>query len=81
MSVSKELKQTVQKLISEGDVTGRLVAAWEQICKILMDNDLAVMMNIPPEQVRIHPGNRAGEGVNPEKAHKVGARIARLGFS
>ena len=81
MSVSKELKQGVQKLISEGDASGRLVAAWEQVSKILMDNDLAVLMTIPPEQVRIHPGNRAGEGVNPEKAHKVGARIARLGFS
>ena len=81
MSVSKELKHSVQKLIDEANVSGKLVAGWELTCKDLIEMGLAVEQTLPPEHVRIHPGNRAGEGVNPEKAHKVGARIARLGFS
>ena len=81
MRVNADDKETVDRMIAEAAETGRMVAAWERIKSLLVTQKLAWMMRLPIEQVGVHPKNRGGEMINPEKVHKLGAKICRLGFS
>ena len=62
-------------------VTGKLVGAWEQIQSSLLANGWAYYQSANPEFVAPHPQNRSGDGVNPDKAHKLGQKIVALGYS
>ena len=62
-------------------LTGKLVGAWETIQSMLLQSGWAYYQDLIPEFVAPHPQNRSGDGVNPDKAHKLGQKIVALGYS
>ena len=71
----------VRDVISKSIKTGKLVGGWESISAMLLDGKLAYYQTAEPDFIAPHPLNRSGDGVNPEKAHKLGLKIVTLGFS
>ena len=71
----------VNRTMESARVTGKLVGGWEGIQSSLLGNGWAYYQSADPEFVAPHPQNRSGDGVNPDKAHKLGQKIVALGFS
>ena len=68
-------------MMESARLTGKLVGAWETIQSMLVQSGWAYYQDLVPEFVAPHPQNRSGDGVNPDKAHKLGMKIVSLGFS
>ena len=71
----------VRDVISKSIKTGKLVGGWESISAMLLDGKLAYYQTAEPDFIAPRPLNRSGDGLNPEKAHKLGLKIVTLGFS
>ena len=80
-SVSEGLRQQVREILDSAWEGGAIVAAWEQIKQILLDNNLAWEQQIQPEHVGTHKSNRSGEGVGAIQSHSHGYDIVQQGFS
>ena len=68
-------------MMESARLTGKLVGAWETIQSMLVQSGWAYYQDLVPEFVAPHPQNRSGDGVNPDKAHKLGMKIVSLGYS
>ena len=60
---------------------GRIVSTVNTIIDILMAQQLAYTMHIPPPKVGIHPCNRDGYGVSATEVHALGGEIVSMGWS
>ena len=80
-SVSEGLRQQVREILDSAWEGGAIVAAWEQIKQILLDNNLAWEQQIQPEHAATHKSNRSGKGVGTIQSHSHGYDIVQQGFS
>ena len=72
----------VQRLIDEGEKTGERIATWEKIQTILLENDLAQEnVQMAPEYVGVHEGNRSKFGVGGSESQHHGAEVLTSGWS
>ena len=75
-----DMVQEVQKLIDDGESSGAIVSAWEDIQKILLCHKVAWQSQIPPDFVGVHPCNRSKLGVGGSEAHNHGHEVLKMGF-
>ena len=59
---------------------GKLCSAVRRILTHLLQHNQAYRARLKPDEVGIHPSNRAGGGVEDSHVHALAARIATLGF-
>jgi hypothetical protein len=76
--VKAKFKKVVQDF--ENEKIG-IVAAKDSLLTIALDNNLAYKLKLPARFVGVHPSNRNGEGLEPNRVHTRGGLIVQSGWS
>ena len=78
MLVKMEIESLIAAAQSPG---GKIVSCVDSILELLLAENLAYRMLLPPATVGIHPANRDGYGVSATEVRVLGAEIVVMGWS
>ena len=76
--VDKRIAELIECAVKDG---GRVVSCVDSIIEILLKENMAYVMRVPPAMMGVHWANRDGYGVSASEVHAIGADIVHMGWS